>query len=387
MKRKILKVLSYVLVALLSVALTLTAVVLLRPKEGNTKLNQVEAIIDTYFIEDPDMEAVRDAAADAMIESLGDRWSYYMTAAEYADYKERMANSYVGIGVTVELDPMARGAKVIQVAAGGGAEEAGILPGDIITKVGDENCANLELNDISQMIKGAEKTKVELTVIRGEETVQLSVERRRIETEVATAQLLTGNIGLVTIVNFDARCYDETIEAIESLLDQGAEKLIFDVRNNPGGYKRELVKILNYLLPEGLLFRSEYYDGTVYDDKSDAKCLEMPMAVLINGDSYSAAEFFAAAIKEYEKGFIAGSQTCGKGYFQITIRLKDGSAVGLSVGKYFTPKGVSLAEVGGITPDVVVDVDDETFNAIYAGTLDPMEDPQIQAALERILGK
>ena len=383
MKRKILKVLSYVLVALLSVALTLTAVVLLRPKEGNTKLNQVEAIIDTYFIEDPDMEAVRDAAADAMIESLGDRWSYYMTAAEYADYKERMANSYVGIGVTVELDPMARGAKVIQVAAGGGAEEAGILPGDIITKVGDENCANLELNDISQMIKGAEKTKVELTVIRGEETVQLSVERRRIETEVATAQLLTGNIGLVTIVNFDARCYDETIEAIESLLDQGAEKLIFDVRNNPGGYKRELVKILNYLLPEGLLFRSEYYDGTVYDDKSDAKCLEMPMAVLINGDSYSAAEFFAAALMEYEWAEVVGTQTCGKGYFQTTYELSDGAAVNLSYGKYYTPLGNSLIGVG-IVPDVPCEVDEETAAKIYAGTLDPMEDPQILAAIEAL---
>ena len=196
--------------------------------------------------------------------------------------------------------------------------------------------------------------------------------------------MLEGNVGLVTITNFDARCAEETIAAIESLLDQGAEKLIFDVRNNPGGYKSELVKVLNYLLPEGDLFRSEYYNGSDYTDTSDAKCLEIPMAVLMNSESYSAAEFFAAALEEYEAAVTVGEQTIGKGYFQTTIELSDGSAVGLSVGKYYTPKGVCLAEVGGLTPNVPVEVDEETFADIYAGLLEPAEDPQIQAAIDAL---
>ena len=195
--------------------------------------------------------------------------------------------------------------------------------------------------------------------------------------------MLENNIGLVTIVNFDSRCADETIAAMESLLDQGAQKLIFDVRYNPGGYKDELVKVLDYLCPEGLLFRSEYYNGKIEDDMSDAGCLNVPMAVLVNGSSYSAAEFFAAALRDYDKAVIVGEQTCGKGYFQSTFRLKDGSAVGLSIGKYYTPGGVSLADVG-VTPDVTVEVDAETAAKIYSGMLDPMEDPQILAAIDAL---
>ena len=303
-----------------------------------------------------------------------------MTATEYADYKERMSNSYVGIGVTVELDGQKRGAKVLQVTAGGPAEAAGILAGDVICRADGTDFANMELSAISQTIKGEAGTTVQLTIIRGEEQLQLTVERRAIQTAVATEKMLDGNIGLVTIVNFDARCYDETIAAIESLLEQGAEKLIFDVRNNPGGYKRELVKILDYLLPSGLLFRSEYYDGTIKDDNSDDKCLEMPMAVLVNGSSYSAAEFFAAALMEYEWAHVVGTQTCGKGYFQTVYELSDGSAINLSYGKYYTPKGNSLIGVG-ILPDTVVEVEEDVASAIYAGTLDPMEDPQILAAI------
>ena len=191
-------------------------------------------------------------------------------------------------------------------------------------------------------------------------------------------------IGLITIVNFDARCYDETRAAIDSLLAEGAQALIFDVRNNPGGYKHELVAVLDDLLPEGPLFRAEDYLGNTDVDMSGGDFLDIPMAVLVNGSSYSAAEFFAAAMREYDAAIVVGEQTYGKGYFQTTIRLKDGSAVGLSVGKYTTPKGVSLAGVG-ITPDIVVAVDEETAFNIYAGIQDPETDPQIQAAVDALL--
>jgi carboxyl-terminal processing protease len=159
--------------------------------------------------------------------------------------------------------------------------------------------------------------------------------------------------------------------------------LIFDVRYNGGGYADEMVDLLNYLLPEGDLFRTINYLGNEAVDKSDASCVEVPMAVLVNGSSYSAAEFFAAALREYEWATVVGEKTSGKGHFQVTFPLSDGSAVGLSIGKYFTPKGICLEGVG-IEPDVSVAVDQETAAAIYAGTLDPMEDPQILAAIEAL---
>ena len=137
----------------------------------------------------------------------------------------------------------------------------------------------------------------------------------------------------------------------------------------------------NYLLPEGVLFRSENYLGKVSEDKSDADCKHMPFAVLINGKSYSAAEFFAAALKEYECGITVGQPTTGKGYFQTTIELQDGSAVNLSIGKYYTPNGVSLAEVGGLVPDVPVEIDEETMALIYSDALPMGEDRQLQAAI------
>ena len=153
------------------------------------------------------------------------------------------------------------------------------------------------------------------------------------------------------------------------------------MRNNPGGYVSELCEILDYLLPEGPLFHSEYYDGKSSVIDSDADCLDIPMAVLINAESISAAEFFAAALDEYDAAVTVGQQTIGKGYFQQSYKLADNSAVGLSIGRYTTPKGVSLANVG-ITPDVEVKVDEETFWQIYYGNLDWKEDPQLLAAVE-----
>lgn len=379
------KVLSYVLTALLACVVTLGAVHLYeRFDDEYSKLAQLERIINSYFVEDVDMAQLEDTAADAMVEALGDRWSYYMTAQDYQNYLETMANAYVGVGMTVQLNGDGLGMDIVQVTEGGPAEEAGILHGDIVTAVDGTGIAGLELTEITAMVKGKEGTTVELTVRRGEQELTFNVERRKIQTPVAEGTLLEGNIGLVRIVNFDSRCFEETKAVIEELLEQGAESLIFDVRYNPGGYKKQLVEVLDYLLPEGDVFRSVNYDGSENVDKSDADCLQLPMAVLVNGSSYSAAEFFAAALREYDWAVTVGTQTCGKGYFQNCYQLDDGSAVNISTGKYYTPKGISLAEAGGLIPDVVVEVDEETAAAIYAGALDPMEDPQILAAIEAL---
>ena len=379
--KRILKLMSYVLVAALASAVTLA--VCTRNQE-DSKLLELQSIIEEQFIGEVDVTAMEDAAADAMVNALGDRWSYYIPAASYQDHVDSMNNSYVGIGVTIMVAEDGTGFLITKVEENGSAAEAGLQAGDVIVAISGQSAAGMTTGDASALVKGKEGTTVEITVRRDSEEIAFTVERRTVLVVVAKGRMLEDNVGLVTITNFDARCAEETIAAIESLLDQGAEKLIFDVRNNPGGYKSELVKVLDYLLPKGDLFRSEYYNGSEYTDTSDAKRLEIPMAVLINSESYSAAEFFAAALEEYEAAVTVGQQTIGKGYFQTTIELSDGSAVGLSVGKYYTPKGVCLAEVGGLTPNVPVEVDEETFADIYAGLLEPAEDPQIQAALEAL---
>jgi len=477
------KILPFAGVGLGSAALAVL-VTLLVVFNNRSKLDELAHIIDQYYIDDYDKAAIEDAAAAAMVDALGNRWSYYIPASEYAAHVERQENAYVGIGITITARGDGLGFDVIKVEPGSGAETAGILPGDVLVSVEGRSVIDLGVEGTSSLIRGNPGTMVNLTVLRSphggvgnhellcfldgtmteeegralaeqigknsnvasavfvskQEALEdfvnddpafagveaenlnhrvkillknwnlvsqtagelemlsgvtktaysktaipehtLPVERRNIQTVVAKAAMLEGNIGLITIYNFNSRCASETIAAIENLRKQGATALIFDVRNNPGGYKDEMVKILDYLLPEGDLFRSVDYSGKTETDTSDAKHLKMPMAVLLNGNSYSAAEFFAAALEEYDWATVVGEPSTGKSHFQVTIPLSDGSAVILSIGKYYTPKGVSLADVGGLQPGILVDVDTETEKAIYMGTLPPEEDPQVQAAVE-----
>lgn len=377
--KKLITVLSYLTTAMAACAVTLLVTIGKTP--GSTKLDQVEYLIQNRFIEEADMEKAEDAAATAMIDSLGDRWSYYLSAADYATHKEQVENAYVGVGITISPEENGQGFLILAVQKDSGAEAAGLLAGDIITGAESQDVRGMTTAQLRDIIRGKEGTSVSLEITRDSEVLRVQVTRMQILTEVVSYEMLENSIGLIAISNFDARCADETIAAIEALREQGAQALIFDVRNNPGGYATELVKVLDYLLPEGDLFRTLDYAGRETVDKSDASFLDMPIAVVCNEDSYSAAEFFPAAIQEYGAGTIVGMPTCGKGYFQYTYELSDGSAVGLSAGKYFTPSGKSLIGTG-IQPDVVVEVDDETRAKIAYGTLDAKDDPQIQAAAD-----
>ena len=379
MKKKLLIFGSYVLVAALATMITLTMAGMNPP----SKLDRLETLIEERFIGEADTEAMEDAAAAAMVKATGDRWSYYISAKDYDTHREQEENAYVGVGITIQQQGDDSGFLIVMVTDGSPAKEAGIEVNDLLIGVEDQDVRGMTTDEVGLLVKGEEGTKVSLTVLRKGENLTLSVERRRIEQPVAKGELLENGIGLVRVYNFDARCADETIAAIEQLRAEGARKLIFDVRNNPGGFADELVKLLDYLLPEGDLFRSVSFDGTEKVDTSDEKYLDMPMAVLVNGNSYSAAEFFAAALQEYEAAVVVGEPTVGKGYYQQTIPLGDGSAVALSTAKYFTPKGNSLAGKG-ITPTVRVDVDEETAAAIYYGTSKPAEDPQLQAAIKAL---
>lgn len=382
MKKTVMRILSYVLVAL--VAASTTCVCFLYAQKKDTgKLEELENLLLQCYIGEADQNAMEDAAASAMVSALNDRWSYYMTAEQYLSYQDTMSNSYVGVGITIQVREDQQGFDIIDVTTGGPAEEAGLMAGDVLVAIDGTTTVAMEISATSALIRGEEGTTVKLTVDRAGDRHEFAVTRRKFQTPVATYEMLEGNIGLITIENFDDRCADETIAAIEVLREQGATALIFDVRNNPGGYKHELVEVLDYLLPEGPLFRTVDYRGKEEVDYSDADHLDMPMAVLVNLSSYSAAEFFAAALDEYDAAIVVGEKTYGKGYFQSTYRLSDGSAVNLSVGKYYTPNGNSLAGVG-LTPEVEIIVDEETAAKISAGTLAPEEDPQIIAAINAL---
>ena len=375
----LLRSLSYILVA----ALASTATIALLSR-GSTKLLELETIIHQRFIGEADMDKARDAAAAAMVDAIGDRWSYYISAEEYAAYKENKNNAYVGIGITISAREDGTGFDILEVTPGGSAQEGGVLPGDILVEAEGESAPDMTIDQVKALIRGKAGTEVTIGVLRNGEKHVFTLEQREIRVQVASGQMLEGNIGLVTIANFNTNCADETIGAVNELLEQGARGLIFDVRNNGGGYVSEMLDVLDYLLPEGVLYRDLDYMGNEGEEVSDADCVELPMAVLMNGNSYSAAEFFAAAMKEFDWAILVGEHTTGKGHYQNTLRLSDGSAVNLSTGKYFTPNGVNLTEAGGLAPDVEVPVDGETAALIYAQALEPAEDPQILAALAAV---
>ncbi len=371
------KILSYVLVALVSSALTLTVSV------GKPyKLRELESLLQYKFVDGADSQKLQDAAANAMVEALGDRWSYYISAEEFPAHVEQKNNAYVGIGITIK--PEDSGYVITKTVQGGPAEEAGLQAGDVLIAVDGVSIVGMPTQEGAVLVRGEEGTQVDITVLRGTQVMTVTVTRRSVKTPVATGTLLQGNVGLISITNFNSNCYAETKSVLEDLLQQGAQALIFDVRFNPGGYAHELVRVLDYLLPEGnTLFHTMDYTGREDLQYSDAQCLEMPMAVLVNGDSYSAAEFFAAALQEYDWAIVVGEKTVGKGHYQQTFQLSDGSAVAVSTGKYFTPKGVSLEGVG-ITPDVEIAITEEMAAQVYAGNLPPEEDLQIIAAINAL---
>lgn len=347
------------------------------------KMRRVERMLDTYFIDEYDLETVEAAAADgaagAMITATGDQWSYYISAADMVEYEEQLNNSYVGIGVIIE--EVREGMQIMKISAGSPAEEAGVQVGDICTQVEGQKTAEIGLDATQELVRGEEGTYVSMVFSRDGQEYEVQVERRAIISDVATFEMLEDGIALITIENFDYHCAEQTLACIDQALQHNARALLFDVRFNGGGLKDEMVPILDALLPEGVLFSSVDYLGKEETDYSDAQCIDLPMAVLVNEDSYSAAEFFAAALQQYGVAKVIGMQTTGKGNFQYTLELGDGSAVALSVGKYFMPDGTSLTGVG-ITPDVEQDLSYDDYISLYYDALSHEDDEQLQAALE-----
>ncbi len=343
------------------------------------KLYEIDTIIESRFIGDATFNDILDGAASGMVAGTGDQWSSYLSAEELSAYNDNRSNSYVGIGITVSKN-VGEYIYVSEVNPNGGAYNAGMLPGDYIKAVEGIDILDMALEEVTTLIKGEEGTNVNLTIIREGDDIDITVERLRV-IEPSVEYELIGDVGYVKILNFYDNTSADFILAIETLKAEGANSLVFDVRYNGGGYLRELYKMLDYVLPEGIIFRNEDKKGNTDAIESDASCVEMPIAVLINDMSISAAEYFAAVIREYNWGTLVGTNTLGKGFSQELIYLSDGSAVNLSTMRYFTPDGVCLAGVG-LTPDVIVEISDEEYVGLYYDNVSHDEDTQLQKAIE-----
>lgn len=339
-------------------------------------------IVNTRFVGEYDKGETVDAALSGMIQGLGDRWSYYLNAENLASQNQRRNNRYVGIGVTVDYsDP--RGLTILTVKKEGPAWKGGLIPGEIITAVDGFSLAGEAQQEGTGRIQGEAGTTVKLTVMStaGEER-QVELTRASIENDSVTSYtLLENGVGYVALANFYSGSGSQLNAAVDELVEQGAAALVFDMRNNGGGYVHELTQMLDHLLPEGPIFRSQTKNGKEEVIDSDADCVDLPMAILVNGNTYSAAEFFAAQLKETAGSVIVGEPTFGKGFSQQTLNLVNGGALNISTGKYFTGGGISLIGTG-LTLDAEVVLDEEQTRSLLLGTLTPEEDPQLQKALE-----
>lgn len=323
------------------------------------KLNAVRTVIEEYYVGETDWDAVTDAAAEAMVDAVGDRWSYYMNADAYLDYLDYSSNTTTGIGVTIQKDEAGGGFLVVTVVEDSPAERAGILPGHVIVSAAGQDVTGLDASGLRDIIK-AQEGEYELGLLDGDgQKLTVTLKNEVIYTNPVSYELLDGRVGYIQISNFEEGAAAKAVEAIEDLAAQGMEALIFDVRSNPGGRLAELIDLLDYILPEGEVFVSVDKDGEEKVYTSDESCIDYPMAVLINGNSYSAAEFFAAALREYDYAVVVGQASTGKARSQQTFVLYDGSAVHISTRSYLTPDRVNLAEQGGLTPDIPVELTGE----------------------------
>ena len=346
--------------------------------EIGSKLHEIDRLVSDKYIGELDEDSVADYAATGYIAGLGDKWSSYIPAESYEAY--RLSGEGKGCGIGVSVTSTDTSIRVTLVYDDSPAAKAGIEKGDYILGTGGLTVEKDGSSAVIGAISGEEGTDVTVTVQKADGTTKdLTMQRALVTQKMAWGKMLNDRVGYIRIENFHSGCAEQFKAALQSLTDSGAQSLVIDVRHNGGGRVKEMSEALDPLLGEGTIMTLRMKDGaeTVYS--SDADCIDLPIAVLIDDQSISAAEFFAAALQEYGRATLVGTHTTGKGRAQRTYELSDGSAVNLSVEEYFTPKGKSLADVG-IAPDAEVKLTDEQTQDFFF--LTPETDPQLQKAME-----
>ena len=346
-----------------------------------TKLREIDRIAASHYVGDLDAEAVADYAAVGYVAGLGDQWSSYIPADQYEQY--RMNSEGQGCGIGVAVISTEDSIRVNLVYDDSPAAQAGIEKGDYIVAAAGLTVEADGADAVIDAIRGDEGTEVSVSVRKDgtDEVQELTMQRAVVTQKMAWGQMLDGSVGYIRIENFHDGAAAQFQDTLDGLLADGAQSLVIDVRHNGGGRVKEMSEALDPLLPEGTIMTLRTKDGdeTVYS--SDADMIDLPIAVLIDDQSISAAEFFAAALQEYDRATLVGTHTTGKGRAQQTFELSDGSAVNLSVEEYFTPNGNSLADVG-IAPDIEVTLTEEQQADFYF--LTPEDDPQLQKAVESV---
>ncbi len=372
------------------------------------KMNYIQEIVKEYYLFDEDVELVEDGIYMGLMYGLNDPYSVYYNEEDYQSLMEDTSGEYCGIGAMVSQNRTTGISTVVKVFETAPAFEAGMLPGDIIYKVDDEDVAGMELDLlVTNYIRGEEGSRVKVTVLRGDanEEVDLDIERRKVEVPTVEHEMMADNIGYIYVMQFDGVTGPQFQAAVDDLEKQGMEKLIIDLRDNPGGLLDAVVEMLAYVLPEdkmdGMLvytadkdgkgdrffcddgkiqYESDYGQQASGFPKKDGHEIDVPMAVLVNGNSASASEVFTGAIMDYEVGIVVGTQTFGKGIVQSLLPLGDGTAIKLTTAHYYTPSGFDLHGVG-LKPDIEVELDEELRTK---AVVEKDEDNQIQAAIEAL---
>lgn len=350
------------------------------------KKNYIQSLVDYYFWQETDKEALYDGMYKGMMEALGDPYSCYYTKEEYAQLMESVEGVYCGIGALVSQNATTKVITIVRPFVNGPAYNAGMLPGDILTEIDGEDISTWDINLAVKHMKGEQGTQVSLKVWRPSESryIEMTVTRDLIEVETVSYQMLEDEIGYIYVMEFDDITTQQFETAYKNLLAQGMKGLVIDIRDNPGGLLTTVSDMLDLFLDKGtIVYTIDKYEHKEVISAKKGKVDLVPMTVIVNGNSASASEIFSGALQDYGLATILGTQSFGKGIVQSIIPLSDGSAVKMTVSRYFTPNGVCIHGTG-ITPDVVVELDEELRTKVVV----PLEeDNQVQAAIKNVKSK
>lgn len=375
---------SGLIVAMISLA-AYNGVAIAKSGDGmsiDRKVGAISALLNKNYVEEIDLSKMEEGIYTGLVASLGDPYTTYMSKQQLSSFLDDTGGSFYGIGITVTMDKIDNNLVVVSPIQGSPADVAGMKPKDKIIKVDDIETSGHTVDEVVSLMKGAEGTEVKVTVYRQStgETLDFKIKRAMIDVQSVEGKMLENGIGYIKITQFSKNTYEQFVKVYDKLNAQNQKGLIIDVRNNPGGLFDVVEKIADMLVPEGTLVYTVDKNGTRKDSISDEKRIEIPLCLLVNGNSASASEILAGAVQDMGVGKLVGTQTFGKGLVQGLYSLSDGSGVKITIQKYYTPKGVCI-QGEGITPDYAVELPIEYKNELI---VEPDKDTQLKEAIKVI---
>ena len=350
------------------------------------KLLAIESVLNTYYVGDIDRQQLEEGIYKGFVAGVGDAYTNYYTPEEYTSFKEKSSGMYAGIGIQMTLQIYDNSIEITEVFEGSPAEKAGMLPKDRIIKAAGKNVTGDDFETVPTLVKGKPGTTVDITIYRPSEdkNYEFTLERANVTSPTVYFRMLDEEIGYIQLKQFESVTYDQFKEALKKLEDEKAKGLILDLRGNPGGLLSSVEQIADELVPAGIVVSTKDKEGKGTEYIADDNYTDIPMVVLINGNSASASEVLAGALKDYNRAALIGTTTFGKGVVQTVIPLSDGSAIKLTTSQYFTPSGVCIQGIG-IDPDYEVALSTEKL--LKGSALEDAEDDQLQTALQVIKEK